>query len=50
MTTLNTAADKHNVSTKRSNAVARALLARKVNRFLAKMGQALSISSLVVNK
>lgn len=50
MTTLNTAADKHNVTAKRSNAIARVLLARKVNRLLAKMGQALNISSMSVSK
>jgi hypothetical protein len=50
MTTLNPAADKHNVSVKRSNAIARALLARKLNHVLAKMGQALNISSMVISK
>jgi hypothetical protein len=50
MTTLNTTADKHSVSTKRSNAIARALLVRKVNRLLAMMGQALNTSSMVLSK
>jgi hypothetical protein len=50
MTTLNTAANKHNVSVKRSNVVARALFARKVNRLLSKMGQALSTSTMVISK
>lgn len=50
MTTLDTAADKHNVTAKRSNAVARALLARKVNRLLARMGQALNTASMVISK
>ena len=50
MTTLNTAADKHNVTGKRSNAVGRALLIRRINHLLAKMGQALNTSSLVRSK
>ncbi|WP_240223370.1 hypothetical protein [Rheinheimera hassiensis] len=50
MTTLSTAADKHNVTGKRSNAVGRALLIRRINYLLAKMGQALNTSSLVRNK
>lgn len=50
MTTLNTAAEKHHVTAKRSNALARVLLARKVNRLLAKMGQALNMSAMTVTK
>lgn len=50
MTTLNTAADKHNVTGKRSNAIGRALLIHRVNRWLVKMGQALNTSSLVKSK
>ena len=50
MTTLNTATEKHHVTAKRSNALAWVLLARKVNRLLAKMGQTLNISAMVVTK
>lgn len=50
MTTLNTAADKHNVTAKRSNAVARALLVRKLNLLLAMMGKALNVHAMVVMK
>jgi hypothetical protein len=50
MTTLNTAADKHNVTVKRSNAIARALFIRKINRLLSMMGKALNTSSMVLNK
>jgi len=50
MTTLNTAANKHNVTGKRSNAVGRALLVRRLNQLLAKMGQALNTGSLVRSK
>lgn len=50
MTTLNTAANKHSVTAKRSNTVGRALLIRRINAVLAKMGQALNTSSLVRSK
>ncbi|MBZ9612070.1 hypothetical protein [Rheinheimera maricola] len=50
MTTLNTAAVKHNVTTKRSNAIGRALLIRKLNRLLANIGRAMHTSSLVRSK
>jgi hypothetical protein len=50
MTTLNTTADKHNVSAKRSNAIASALLVRKANLLLAKLGKALNVSSMVITK
>lgn len=50
MTTLNSAAEKHTVSAKRSNANARVLLTLKINRLLAKMGQALNIGAMTVSK
>ena len=50
MTTLNTAADKHTVTGKRSNAVGRALLIRRINYLLAKMGQALNMSAMALTK
>lgn len=50
MTTLNTAAEKHHVTAKRSNALARVLLMRKVNLLLAKMGQALNMSAMALTK
>ncbi|WP_166835920.1 hypothetical protein [Rheinheimera pleomorphica] len=50
MTTLDTAADKHRVSATRSNAVARALLLRKLNRLLALFGRVMHSSSLVNSK
>ncbi|MEH8021367.1 MULTISPECIES: hypothetical protein [Rheinheimera] len=50
MTTLNTTADKHDVSAKGSNAVARALFIRKLNNWLTMMGRALNTSSMVISK
>lgn len=50
MTTLNTAADKHNVTGKRSNAIGRALLIRRINHFLAQIGRALNTGSMVRSK
>lgn len=50
MNTLNTAVVKHPVNAKRSNALTRVLLTRKVNRFLSQIGQALNVSSMVNSK
>lgn len=50
MATLHTTADKTTVTTKRSANIGRALLVRKVNRFLSMIGKALNTGSLVINK
>lgn len=50
MATLTSAAAKQNLIVKRSNAMARAMLTRKVNHLLARMGQALNTGAMAISK
>ena len=50
MATLNTAANKHGVTTKRNSMLAWALFIRKVNRSLALFGRVMHSSSLAQTK